>query len=662
MKKRSPQIDPNIFFQQAIQLQQQGMQQDAALMYKNLLQISPSHVGAKTMLGMIYVQTERDVEGIRLLKSSLIKDPKQFWAHNALGAGLLNTKQYQEAIFSFNKALILKPDYTDAYFNLGKTQRALRQYKNAIISYSKCIDLNKDYASAYNNSGTIYLEDLKEYENSVSNFQQFLTLAPDSSLGHYNLGTALKALKRYDDALASYAHAIQLKPDYAEAYYNQGVTFGELKRYDDALASYAHAIQLKPDYAEAYYNQGVTFGELKRYVDALASYAHAIQLKPDYAEAYSNEGVTYNELKRYEDALVSYAHAIQLKPDYAETYSNQGVTYNELKRYENALVSYDRAIQLKPDYAEAYLNKSLLKILLGEYEEGWSLYEWRWKGSQQKDFIRNFKQPLWLGEESIKDKKILIHIEQGLGDVIQFCRYIPMIEALAPKQIIFEVPKSLVSILSTIKSKFSVVEQGVPIPEFDIHCPIMSLPHAFKTIVDRIPSSIPYLYADVNKTKLWNKKLGIKTKPRIGLVWSGSTIHKNDHNRSLLLRQLEPLLKLPFEFHCLQKEIRPIDLESLNEYEIIQQHHHDLVDFSDTAALIESLDFVISVDTSVAHLAGALGKKVFILLPFASDYRWMADRADSPWYSTATLFRQPSPFDWDSTLADIAQELAATLM
>lgn len=236
-----------------------------------------------------------------------------------------------------------------------------------------------------------------------------------------------------------------------------------------------------------------------------------------------------------------------------------------------------------------------------------------------------------------------------------------MIEALAPKQIIFEVPKSLVSILSTINSKFSVVEQGVPIPEFDIHCAIMSLPHAFKTTVDRIPASIPYLYADVNKTKLWNKKLGIKTKPRIGLVWSGSTIHKNDHNRSLLLRQLEPLLKLPFEFHCLQNEIRPIDLEALNEYEIIQQHQDELVDFSDTAALIESLDFVISVDTSVAHLAGALGKTVFILLPFASDYRWMADKADSPWYPTATLFRQPSPFDWDTALADVAQELAVIL-
>jgi predicted O-linked N-acetylglucosamine transferase (SPINDLY family) len=280
MNPKKPQVNPNILFQQAFQLQQNGRAQDAELIYKNLLQISPSHIGAKTMLGIIYVLTERDIEGVRLLKSSLNKDPKQFWAHNALGCGLFNTKQYQEAIFNFNKALILKPDYTDAYFNLGKTQRALGHYKDAIVSYSKCINLDKSYADAYNNRGTIYLENLKNYENAVTNFQQFLTLAPESFQGFYNLGNALKQLERYEEALLSYSRAIHLKPDYAEAYFNQGLTFGELGRHEDALLSYSRAIHLKPDYAEAYYNQGLTFSELRCYDDALASYGLAIQLKP----------------------------------------------------------------------------------------------------------------------------------------------------------------------------------------------------------------------------------------------------------------------------------------------------------------------------------------------------------------------------------------------
>jgi protein O-GlcNAc transferase len=315
MSTKYSQMDPNIHFQQALQLQQNGRLKDAESIYKNLLQTSPSHVGAKTMLGMIYVQTERDIDGIRLLKSSLIKDPKQFWAHNALGAGLLNTKQYQEATFSFNKALILKPDYTDAYFNLGKTQRALRKYEDAIISYSKCIDLDKNYASAYNNSGTIYLEDLKEYEKSVTKFQQFVILEPNSFLGHYNLGTALKELKRYAEALQSLDLALQLNPAYTEAYLNQGAAYHELKFYDDALVSNARAIQLKPDYAEAYLNRGVTYHALKRYDDAFVSYRDAIQLKPDYAEAYLHLGITYQELRRYDEALESYDCAIQLKPE-----------------------------------------------------------------------------------------------------------------------------------------------------------------------------------------------------------------------------------------------------------------------------------------------------------------------------------------------------------
>jgi predicted O-linked N-acetylglucosamine transferase (SPINDLY family) len=244
---KNSQVDPNIIFQQAFQFYQNGRLQDAELMFKNLLQINPSHIGAKTMLGMIFVQSERDIEGIRLLKSSLIRDPKQFWAHNALGVGLLNTRQYKEAIFSFNKALILNPDYKEAYFNLGKTQRALRKYKDAIISYSKCIEVDKSYADAFSNRGVVYLEDLKEYENALANFQKYITLVPNVFFGHYNLGNAFKELKRYDDALVSYDRAIEIKPDYAEAYYNQGVIFGELKRYDDALVSYDRAIEIKPE-------------------------------------------------------------------------------------------------------------------------------------------------------------------------------------------------------------------------------------------------------------------------------------------------------------------------------------------------------------------------------------------------------------------------------
>ena len=408
----------------------------------------------------------------------------------------------------------------------------------------------------------------------------------------------------------------------------------------------------RSDYASAYSNKGQAHQELNQHDVAITCYEKAIDLNPDFAEAYSNLGIAQQELKQYDAAIKSFRKAINIDPSYAAPYSNLGVTLQELNQLNEAISNYEKAINLKNDYAQALWNKALAKILLGEYEEGWQLYEWRWK-SGQKDTFRNFKEPLWLGQEPIKDKVILIHAEQGLGDSIQFCRYISMVESLGPKQILLEVPMVLMTFLSSLNVRFNLIEQGHSIPKFDLQCPMMSLPYAFKTNLNNIPAAIPYLYADKEKTKYWANKLGIKTAPRVGLVWSGSTGHKNDHNRSLLLKQLAPLFELEFEFHCLQKEIRPVDLDAMNNLKAIHLHEDDLIDFSDTAALVENLDLVITVDTSVAHLAGAMGKKVFILLPFAPDYRWMLDTNESPWYPTATLIRQPNLDDWNHVIKQL---------
>ena len=281
MKPSNSHNNIQILFGQAYQLQEGGRLKDAEQIYSNLLEISRSHVGAKTMLGIIYIQTERDDEGIKLLKSSLKKDPKQFWAHNALGAGYLNKKQHQEAIFSFNKAVILKPNYIEAYFNLAKTYSELHKFEDAITHYLKCIEIDPSYPSPYNNLGSIYLKDLNEYERSASNFQKYVDLVPSSNEGFAGLAKALEKLDRHEEALASYAHAIQLKPDFSDAYYNQGVILHNLKRYEDARASLGLAIQFKPDFCEAYHQLGKTLDTLTCYDAALACFAHAIQLKPE---------------------------------------------------------------------------------------------------------------------------------------------------------------------------------------------------------------------------------------------------------------------------------------------------------------------------------------------------------------------------------------------
>jgi TPR repeat/Tetratricopeptide repeat/Glycosyltransferase family 9 (heptosyltransferase) len=401
----------------------------------------------------------------------------------------------------------------------------------------------------------------------------------------------------------------------------------------------------------------VTYFELERYEEALKNYDRALELSPHQANVYSNKAAVYKSLKQYENALKNIEYAIKLNPDLAAAYSNRGLIFYKLKQYQEADESYNLAIMLEPNTGDAYWNKSNLKILQGYYEERWQLFEWRWKTTFLKLKPRNFNQPLWLGQEVINNKIILIHHEQGLGDSIQFSRYIVLIEKYHPKEIILEAPQALISVLSSLRGNFKVVKLGDPLPHFDYYCPIMSLPLAFKTTLESIPSEMPYLYADKNKNLLWEKKLGDKIKPRVGLVWSGFKGHKNDRNRSLLLKQLESIFSLPFEFHSLQKEIRDNDLEVLNSYNQIRQHQDDLIDFSDTAALIHHLDLIISVDTSVAHLAGALGKKVFLMLPYAPDYRWMDQRTDTPWYPTMTLFRQPKADDWTSVVSELCIEI-----
>jgi hypothetical protein len=273
-----------------------------------------------------------------------------------------------------------------------------------------------------------------------------------------------------------------------------------------------------------------------------------------------------------------------------------------------------------------------------------------------KDRFRHFPQPLWLGDAPLENRILLIHAEQGFGDVLQFCRYVPIVEKFGAK-IIMEAPKILTSTLSTLPGNFTIIEAGQPLPNFDLHCPMMSLPLAVQTTLETIPASIPYLFVSPSQRAIWTKKLGIKTKPRIGLSWSGQPDHKNDHHRSMPLDKLRPLLRTNLEFHALQTEYRESDEALLDELSEIQDHRHELKDFSDTAALISEMDWVISVDTSVAHLAGAMGKPLLLLLPYAPDFRWLLDRSDSPWYPTATLLRQPTLGDWESVLAEVIRQI-----
>ena len=430
-------------------------------------------------------------------------------------------------------------------------------------------------------------------------------------------------------------------------------TQGQLQQ---ALSESNQMLEQFPNSVILYNISGASNAGLMQFDAAIDSYKQALKIKPDYAEAYYNMGVALNDKGDPEAAIESYKQALKIKPDYAEAYNNIGIVLKDQGDLEAAIDSYKQAININPDYAEAYYNLSLLHLLRGNLDEGFKYHEWRLK-IEKRFTVPARTNLVWDGEQSLSGKHFVVYEEQGLGDIIQFCRYLPVLEQKGAN-VTFKVKSNLHALLQTMDSKTSLNTRLPEENKIDFELPLMSLPLALKTTVETIPAQIPYLYADDQRKKRWNEKLGNKTVTRIGLVWSGSTVHKNDHNRSLLLNQLTSLLVLPVEFHSLQKEVREIDIKTLTDFPKINQHQDDLLDFSDTAALIDEMDLVISVDTVVAHLSGAMGKKTFILLPYSPDFRWMLDRADSPWYPTATLFRQPSVGDWDSVISEIRQLLS----
>ncbi|MFZ0693638.1 MAG: tetratricopeptide repeat-containing glycosyltransferase family protein, partial [Alphaproteobacteria bacterium] len=460
-----------------------------------------------------------------------------------------------------------------------------------------------------------------------------------------------------EEALASYDRALAIRPDYADALYSRGITLCDLKRPEEALASYDRALAIRPDHAEALNNRGITLCDLKRPEEALASFDRALAIGPDHAEALNNRGNALLDLKRPGDALLSFDRALAIGPDYAEALNNRGIALRDLNRLDDALASHDRALAIKPDYVEAHFNEGLVRLLIGDFRRGWEKYEWRWEKEPGKGAKRNFPKPLWLNNGDIAGKTILLHSEQGLGDTIQFCRYAKIVSEKGGK-VVLEVQPPLKALLAGTGGVDRVIGKGEVLPEFDYHCPLLSLPLAFRTTLESIPADIPYLAPAAERVQYWARCLPQFKPLRVGIVWSGSPTHKNDRNRSIPLGRLAPLFDMPnIQFVSIQKDVTAEDSDILGDNPYIHHAGQDLRDFADAAAVVSMLDLVISVDTSVAHLVGAMGKPVWILLPFVPDWRWLLGRDDSPWYPTARLFRQPKIGDWDSVIERLRQEL-----
>jgi len=483
-------------------------------------------------------------------------------------------------------------------------------------------------------------------------------IQPGSAPAHNNLANVLRDLGRRDAALAAYDRAIALAPDYAAAYANRANVLKELGQLDAAVAGYNKAIALAPGNAPACLQRGDALRELGRLDAALASYDQALAARPDDAEAHVMRGRLLEDLERPDEAVAAYDDAIAVRPGHAEAHFKRANALQELRRLGEAVAGYDRAIAARPDYPEARINKALTMLLCGRFGDGWPAYEARWQQHDIRQFDRGFAQPLWLGGEPIAGRTILLHAEQGLGDAIQFCRYAPLVAALGAR-VVLEVPGPLAPLMHGLDGVSAVIRRGAPLPPFDLHCPLMSLPLAFRTGLDSIPAPRAYLHSDAGLRSKWSARLGPKQAARVGIVWSGGTRHPNDRKRSIPLAQFRRLLPPGWEPVSLQKEVREEDRAALQAEPAITHLGEEIADFADTAALCDLMDLVVSVDTSVAHLAGALGRPVWLLLPWVPDWRWLLDRSDSPWYPTARLYRQQRRGEWDPVLEQVRTDLAA---
>ncbi len=559
----------------------------------------------------------------------------------------------------YRQILQQNPNHSDALHLLGMAALQSGQLERGVRLLDKAIRITPDAAPAYSNRG-VALRDLGRLSEAVQSYDRAIALEPDFAEAYNNRGVALGDLGRFGEALASYDRAIALKPDYVQAHNNRGIALKELKRLDEAMASYDRAIGLKPDYAEAHSNRGVALRDLKRFEEAVASEERAIALRPDYPEAHNNRGLALKDLNRFEEAIASYDRAIALKQNYAEAHSNRGLALRDIRRFEDAIAGYDRAIAPKRDYADAYFNKSFCYLTTGQLAEGWKFFEYRSRISAPSG-ARPYSHPLWLGKDSVAGKTVFLYSEQGLGDSIQFCRYARLVRARGAR-VVMSVQDPLVRLLRQLEPEIEIIGADQTPGSFDFHCPLMSLPLAFGTTLETIPSEASYLAADPGLKAQWAARLPSTTRPRVGIAWSGNRTHQNDHNRSIDPGRLLPLLALDAEWFCLQTELREDAAARLKDCGGITFLGDELKDFADTAAVIDQLDLVIAVDTSVVHLAGALGKQVWILLPFSSDWRWLLDRQDSPWYPSARLFRQRRIGDWDSVIEEVRSDLVSRLV
>jgi tetratricopeptide (TPR) repeat protein len=649
---RAPSHDVVALFSAAVAHHQAGRTAEAIPLYQAALTIRPGAPEALYNLGLALGAQGRLMEASACYKTLIALAPDNADAHNNLGNIQRDLGDTAGAAASLTRAIALRPDYAEAYNNLGNVLRDQNLLDDAEIRFRQAIGINPGFVQAFNNLGNV-LKDRSRLDEAVAACRQAIALAPSYAEAHNTLGNALRAQELPDEATVCYRTATALKNDLPEAHKNLGDMLELAGQSEQAAAHYRRALDLRPSFSEAYGGLGQTLLALDQIETAEAACRQAIQYDPALAAPHNTLGIILQRQGLLDDAAAAFQTALDLNPDLAETYANIGSLLLEQRRLPEAAAQCRTALYLKPNFAEAHFQLATLLLAQGQFEAGWQEYEWRWKTAFMRHNGPPLPQPQWRGEAA-PGQTLLIRAEQGFGDALQFCRYAPL-AAERGLHVILEVPKPLARLMQSLPGVASVVVSGDALPGFDLYCPMLSLPLAMGTTLDTIPAGGPYLRATEADIAAWDARMarGPSKALRVGLVWAGGTGTKTDSRRSLPASLLAPLCQMPgVQFFSLQKQAGS-DAGVLPLTDLMA----DVDDFADSAALIANLDLVIAVDTSVAHLAGALGKPVWLLDRFDAEWRWLTGRRDSPWYPTMRLYRQPARGDWDTVLAEVIQDL-----
>jgi tetratricopeptide (TPR) repeat protein len=607
-------------FEAALGYYSSGHFAEAEQLSRQILSIYPNHARSIHLIGLLeHHQGHPEIALKRIGEAIALNDRVPEFHHN-FGNVLREAGRLEEAAIAYQRALALKPDSVDTLYNLGNVS-----------------------------------QDIGRPDQAVAYFERALALRPSSVEILNNLGTAFHDQGMLDQAAATYQRALSLRPDSVETLTNYAGALRDQGEMDRAVAQYEWVLALRPDHVEARNGLGITLREQGKVDAAIAHFERALALAPDQAETHNNLAMALEHLGKLDEAVAHYEHSLRLGPNQAETHNNLGNALEHQGRLDEAMTSYEQALALKPDYPEVHYNRGLLLLLRGEYAHGWTEYEWRWRCKDNPE-KREFRCPQWSGEP-LGGRTVLLHAEQGFGDVIQFLRYVPAVAQLG-ENVLLAVPRPLVRIADNLPGVAAVFSHGDPVSESELHCPLLSLPLAFGTRLETIPNSVPYLAPPPDVSAAWARRFSGCAALKVGLVWSGNPANRLNTTRSIPLPMLEILWGIAgVRWFSLQVGGQAGDI-ALASKQTIDDLSPFLTDFAETAAAICHLDLVISVETAVAHLAGALGRPVWVPLAFVPAWRWLLDREDSPWYPTMRLFRQTTPGDWAPVVGALADALA----